>query len=109
MPHILTAIRSINQPSEGATAGLSIVKTETDHSLSFRVDGESKENTFRHEPKMIYSHLMMTHHHHQYNHQDIFSSCLYDKTDTLPERRDVRGLNGKQSYVSIFCLSITNR
>ncbi|XP_064812382.1 RBBP8 N-terminal-like protein isoform X2 [Oncorhynchus masou masou] len=38
MPHILTAFRSFNQPPEGATAGLSIVKTETDHSLSFRVD-----------------------------------------------------------------------
>ncbi|XP_013989912.1 uncharacterized protein rbbp8l isoform X3 [Salmo salar] len=65
MPHILTAIRSINQPSEGATAGLSIVKTETDHSLSFRVD------------------------------------------DTLPERRDVRGLNGKQSYESHKPLSMS--
>ncbi|XP_042160121.1 RBBP8 N-terminal-like protein isoform X1 [Oncorhynchus tshawytscha] len=65
MPHILTAIRSINQPPEGATAGLSIVKTETDHSLSFRVD------------------------------------------ETLPECRDVRGLNGKQSYESHKLLSMS--
>ncbi|KAM9506699.1 uncharacterized protein ACWYII_048393 isoform 4-T4 [Salvelinus alpinus] len=68
-PHRLTAIRSINQPPEGATAGLSIglsiVKTETDHSLSFRVD------------------------------------------ETLPERRDVRGLNGKQSYESHKPLSMS--
>ncbi|XP_036803576.1 uncharacterized protein LOC118939577 isoform X2 [Oncorhynchus mykiss] len=65
MPHILTAIRSFNQPPEGATAGLSIVKTETDHSLSFRVD------------------------------------------ETLPECRDVRGLNGKQSYESHKLLSMS--
>ncbi|XP_064861271.1 RBBP8 N-terminal-like protein isoform X2 [Oncorhynchus nerka] len=65
MPHILTAIRSFNQPPEGATAGLSIVKTETDHSLSFRVD------------------------------------------ETLPESRDVRGLNGKQSYESHKLLSMS--
>ncbi|XP_052337565.1 uncharacterized protein LOC118376472 [Oncorhynchus keta] len=65
MPHILTAIRSFNQTPEGATAGLSIVKTETDHSLSLRVD------------------------------------------ETLPECRDVRGLNGKQSYESHKLLSMS--
>ncbi|CAB1335941.1 unnamed protein product, partial [Coregonus sp. 'balchen'] len=65
MPHIPTAIRSINQPPVGATAGLSIVKTETDHSLYFGADGERKENTFRREPKG------------------------FTKTETVPERRHV--------------------
>ncbi|XP_041713985.1 RBBP8 N-terminal-like protein isoform X2 [Coregonus clupeaformis] len=66
MPHIPTAIRSINQPPVGATAGLSIVKTETDHSLYFGAD------------------------------------------ETAPERRHVRGWNGKQSFVSHKPLSMSN-
>uniref|UniRef100_A0A4W5K5A5 DNA endonuclease Ctp1 N-terminal domain-containing protein n=1 Tax=Hucho hucho TaxID=62062 RepID=A0A4W5K5A5_9TELE len=37
VPHT-TAIRSLSQPPEGATAGLSIVNTETDHRRSFGAD-----------------------------------------------------------------------